>query len=164
MLRECTQAALLACTLGAVFDARLRAAQARDMAKAVLLDGCGSAWVEAGCDAVWLMDDDTLPKPCDAAEGEVSARLPGRFLTDRFSPGYGDLPLSLQPAICGALDTQRTLGLYVTDSCLLNPGKSVTAIVGVSDRPQMARVRGCRYCSMNQTCQLRKGGKSCGLS
>ena len=40
MLRECTQAALLACTLGAVFDARLRAAQARDMAKAVLLDGC----------------------------------------------------------------------------------------------------------------------------
>ena len=116
---------------------------------AVLLDGCGSAWVEAGC---------------DAAEGEVSARLPGRFLTDRFSPGYGDLPLSLQPAICGALDTQRTLGLYVTDSCLLNPGKSVTAIVGVADRPQMARVRGCRYCSMNQTCQLRKGGKSCGLS
>ena len=122
---------------------------ARDMAKAVLLDGCGSAWVEAGC---------------DEAEGELSERLPGRFLTDRFSPGYGDLPLSLQPAICGALDTQRILGLYVTDSCLLNPGKSVTAIVGVSDRPQMARVRGCRYCSMNQTCQLRKGGKSCGLS
>ena len=149
MLKECTQAALLACTLGAVFDARLRAAQARDMAKAVLLDGCGSAWVEAGC---------------DEAEGELSERLPGRFLTDRFSPGYGDLPLSLQPAICGALDTQRTLGLYVTDSCLLNPGKSVTAIVGVADRPQMARVRGCRYCSMNQTCQLRKGGKSCGLS
>ena len=149
MLKECTQAALLACTLGAVFDARLRAVQARDMAKAVLLDGCGSAWVEAGC---------------DEAEGELSARLPGRFLTDRFSPGYGDLPLSLQPTLCAALDTQRTLGLYVTDSCLLNPGKSVTAIVGVADRPQMARVRGCRYCSMNQTCQLRKGGKSCGLS
>ena len=69
-----------------------------------------------------------------------------------------------QAALLACLDTQRILGLYVTDSCLLNPGKSVTAIVGVSDRPQMARVRGCRYCSMNQTCQLRKGGKSCGLS
>ena len=149
MLEECAQAALLACTLGAVFDARLRALQARDMARAVLLDGCGSAWVEAGC---------------DAAEEEISGRLPGRFLTDRFSPGYGDLPLSLQPALCGALDAQRTLGLCVTDSCLLNPGKSVTALLGVADRPQMARVRGCRYCSMNQTCQLRKGGKSCGLS
>ena len=97
------------------------------MAKAVLTDGCGSAWVEAGC---------------DEAEGELSERLPGRFLTDRFSPGYGDLPLSLQPTLCGALDTQRTLGLYVTDSCLLNPGKSVTAIVGVADRPQMARCAG----------------------
>lgn len=149
MLSQCHQAVLLACTLGPSFDAMLRTWQARDMASAVILDACGSAWVEAGC---------------DQAEAELSARLPGLYLTDRFSPGYGDLPLSLQPNLCGALDTQRTLGLYVTDSCLLNPGKSVTAIVGVADRPQMARVRGCRYCSMNQTCQLRKGGKSCGLS
>ena len=149
LLGECSRAVLLACTLGAAFDARLRAVQARDMAKAVLLDGCGSAWVEAGC---------------DEAEGELSERLPGRFLTDRFSPGYGDLPLSLQPTLCGALDTQRTLGLYVTDSLLLNPAKSVTAVLGVADRPQMARVRGCRHCAMNRTCQLRKGGKTCGLS
>ena len=40
MLRECTQAALLACTLGAVFDARLRAAQARDMAVDGRLEDC----------------------------------------------------------------------------------------------------------------------------
>ena len=149
LLGECSRAVLLACTLGAAFDARLRAAQARDMARAVLLDGCGSAWVEAGC---------------DAAEGGIAARLPGSYLTDRFSPGYGDLPLSLQPALCAALDAQRTLGLYVTDSLLLNPAKSVTAVLGVADRPQMARVRGCRHCAMNRTCQLRKGGKSCGLS
>ena len=45
-------------------------------------------------------------------------------------------------------DTGRTLGLHVTDSLLLNPGKSVTAIIGVSHRPQMARVRGCRYLSL----------------
>ena len=40
----------------------------------------------------------------------------------------------------------------------------VTAVIGVSDRPQMARVRGCRYCAMNETCQLRKGGNTCGIS
>ena len=49
MLEGCGKAALLICTLGAGFDARMRHMQARDMAGAVILDACGSAWVEAGC-------------------------------------------------------------------------------------------------------------------
>ncbi len=146
MLAECGRAVLLACTLGSGFDARLAAVQARDMARAVIVDACGSALVENGC---------------DAAEREIAARFPGLYLTDRFSPGYGDLPLSLQPAVCAALDTPRRLGLYVTESLLLNPVKSVTAVIGLSDRPQMARIRGCAYCQMRQTCALRKGGKHC---
>ena len=147
MLAQCDQAVLLGCTLGVEFDAMLRAEQARDMARAVMLNACGSAWVEAGCDQV---------------EREVSQRLPRRFLTDRFSPGYGDLPLSLQPAICGALDARRRIGIHVTEHFLMNPSKSVTAIIGLSDRPQMARIRGCGYCAMRETCTLRKGGKYCG--
>lgn len=146
MLEQCDQAVLLACTLGAQFETLLRAEQARDMAKAVILDACGSAWVEAGC---------------DQAEQELAARLPGRFLTDRFSPGYGDLPLSLQPDICAALDTPRRLGLHTTKHFLMNPSKSVTAIIGISNQPQMARIRGCAYCSMGETCAVRKGGKNC---
>lgn len=148
MLDDCDQAALLCCTLGAQFDALLRARTARDMAQAVILDACGSALVEAGCDAL---------------TEELAARAPGRYLTDRFSPGYGDLPLALQAPICAALNAGRRLGLSVTDSMLLNPGKSVTAIIGLSDRPQMARVRGCAYCAMQTTCALRKGGKHCAL-
>lgn len=146
MLELCDQAVLLACTLGAQFEALLRAEQARDMSKAVILDACASAWVEAGCDQV---------------EKELAARMPDRFRTDRFSPGYGDLPLSLQPKICAALDTQRRLGLHVTEHFLMNPSKSVTAIIGLSDHPQMARIRGCAYCSMRETCTLRKGGNHC---
>ena len=61
-----------------------------------------------------------------------------------------------------ALDAQRRIGLHVTNSLLLNPTKSVTAIIGLSDRPQAARIRGCAYCSMRETCALRKGGKHCG--
>lgn len=117
------------------------------MSRAVILDACASALVESGC---------------DAAEAEIKARFPDRYLTDRFSPGYGDLPLELQPSICAALDTPRRLGLHVTGSLLLNPGKSVTAVIGLSDRPQMARIRGCAFCSMRETCTLRKGGKTCG--
>ena len=147
MLAQCDKAVLLACTLGARFDTLLRAEQARDMSRAVILDACASALVESGC---------------DAAEAEIKARFPDRYLTDRFSPGYGDLPLELQPSICAALDTPRRLGLHVTGSLLLNPGKSVTAVIGLSDRPQMARIRGCAFCSMRETCTLRKGGKTCG--
>lgn len=148
MLGGCEKAVLLACTMGLQFDARLRALQARSMADALILNACGSALVEQGC---------------DEAEKEISARFPDLYLTDRFSPGYGDLPLETQKDICAALDVQRRLGISLTDSMLMNPSKSVTAIIGLSRTPQMARIRGCGYCSMKETCALRKGGKHCGL-
>lgn len=146
MLEDCDQAVLFLCTLGAGFETMIRAQQARDMARAVMLDACGSAWVEAGC---------------DETERELQARFPGRYLTDRFSPGYGDLPLALQPAVCNALDARRRLGVQVMDSLLMIPTKSVTAVIGLSDRPQAARIRGCGFCAMAETCTLRKGGKTC---
>lgn len=146
MLAQCSKAALLICTLGTSFDTLLRTEQLRDMSYAVMLNACGSAWVEAGC---------------DEAEQELSDRFPDLYLTDRFSPGYGDLPLDVQPSICTALDAKRRLGVYVTDSFLLNPAKSVTAIIGLSETPQAACIRGCAYCTMNKTCNLHKGGNYC---
>ena len=92
MLRSCSHAALLVCTLGTTFDALARQVQARDFADALLLDGFGGAYVEAGC---------------NAAEREIAAKLPGKYLTDRFSPGYGDMPLSAQPGLLATLDAQR---------------------------------------------------------
>ncbi len=148
MLAGCRRAALMVCTAGGRFDALLRTEEARDMARAVLMDGCGSALVEA---------------VCDEAEREIAARFPDLFLTDRFSPGYGDLPLDLQPALCAALDAARRVGVHVTDSLMLTPAKSVTAVVGLSDRPQAARIRGCAYCRLRETCSIRKGGKTCAI-
>jgi len=146
MLGECGHAALLVCTLGLTFEQHLRETQARDMARAVLLDALGSVMVEAGC---------------DRAQEEIAARFPEKHLTDRFSPGYGDLPLTLQPEICRITDSRRRLGVYVTETCLLNPQKSVTAVIGLADQPQRARIRGCGHCAMRNTCELRKGGHSC---
>lgn len=148
MLQGCDTAVLLCCTLGMEFEQRLRALERRDMGNAVILDACGSAWVESGC---------------DAAEREIAARFPGRHLTDRFSPGYGDLPLALQPAVLAALDAQRRLGVHLSDSFLMTPSKSVTAVIGVSDTPQPARVRGCGYCAMREKCDYRKGGTTCAV-
>ena len=146
MLAECDRCVLLAVTLGPAADTLVRAASARDMTEAVLLDACASALTESGC---------------GLAEKEIRARFPDLYLTDRFSPGYGDLPLDTQPAILSALDAGRRLGLYLTGSLLMNPSKSVTAVIGLAPVPQRARIRGCAYCAMNADCALRKGGHSC---
>ena len=146
MLSGCSRVILLCCTLGEAFDALLRAAQARDMARAVMLDACGSAYVEAAC---------------SAAEEAIAARHPGQYLTDRFSPGYGDLPLSLQPQLLQALDAPRRVGVTCTDSFLMIPAKSVTAVLGLSDTPRPSRIRGCAFCSMRDHCPYREGGNTC---
>ena len=143
MLEGCGKAALLICTLGAGFDARMRHMQARDMAGAVILDACGSAWVEAGC---------------REAEKAVAVRHPGWFLTDRFSPGYGDLPLTLQPDWLRILDAEKRLGVQAAESCQLIPAKTVTAVIGLSRQPQPARIRGCAYCALKNTCTARERG------
>lgn len=148
MLAQCDRAVVFCCTLGMEFDTMLRAWQARDMARAVILDAWGSAWVESGC---------------DEAEKEIAERFPGLFLTDRFSPGYGDLPLALQEDICRLLDLQRRLGIYMAENYFLTPQKTVTAISGLAESPQMARIRGCDCCAMRENCLLRKGGKRCAL-
>ena len=147
MLSDCDSAAVMICTLGFGFESELRTLQARNMADALIFDACGSALVEEGC---------------DIAEGEIAARLPGKYLTDRFSPGYGDLPLSLQEDILRILNAQKKLGVHLTDSLLFNPCKTVSAILGISDRVQPSRIRGCDYCKMKDICAIRKSGGSCG--
>lgn len=149
MLRECGKTVLLLCTLGAAFDRLLRTAQARDMTQALLIDACGSAYVE---------------QVCDAAEEEIAARFPDLYLTDRFSPGYGDLPLDVQPGLLRALDGEKRLGVCAGPSYLLNPMKSVTAVIGLSSQPQQARIRGCAYCALREGCVYRERGMTCGAS
>ena len=145
MLADCTHIAVLAASLGAEFDLWVRREQARNMGRAAMLDALGSAYVEAAC---------------DAAEAEIRARFPGKHLTDRFSPGYGDLPLALQPALLSVTGAHR-IGVTLTDSLLMNPQKSVSAIVGISDTPQPARIRGCAHCHLREHCAYRKAGTTC---
>lgn len=148
MLHNCTKAALMVCTLGSRFDSLLREYSLRDMSQALLLNGLGGAWVEALCDAV---------------EAEIASAVPGMYHTDRFSPGYGDLPLTVQSALLSAVNAQRRTGVTLLPSYLMNPEKTVTAILGLSEQPVPARIRGCGYCTMSQQCNLRKRGVTCGI-
>ena len=61
----------------------------------------------------------------------AAAVLAPAHLTERFSPGYGDLDMAVQKDLCLVLDTGRTIGVTLTESCMMVPVKSVTAIVGL---------------------------------
>ena len=84
-----------------------------------------------------------------------------KYLTGRFSPGYGDWPIGVQPLVAAALDTARRAGLCVTENDLMTPRKSVTALLGLSDHPVKGRLAGCGHCVLNTRCEYRKRGKTC---
>jgi len=141
MLSSCDEAVLIAGTMGAQSERLLLRMQAQDAAKAVLLDAVLSAGIEA------LMDAQE-----DALRSQVEES--GRYLTDRFSPGYGDMPMAQTREICAVLDAQRRIGLTVSKSGIMIPRKSVTAIMGVSHAPVARRAKGCAVCEMRETCAL----------
>ena len=145
-LSGCNRAVIMAATLTQEADKLIRQAAVTNMAESLAIDCLCSAAVE---------------QVCDRAEEEIFSRCSAPYRTWRFSPGYGDLPLSLQSSLLLALNAQRRIGLTVTDSSLLIPSKSVTAIIGMSDRPVERGGRGCTICNMRENCAYREKGNRC---
>ncbi len=151
LLKDCNSCIIMAATLGQKSEMLLRRAQITDMTEAVILDSCASSAIESVCEQI----NDDLRSEYENA---------GKFLTDRYSPGYGDMPLTLQPELCGLLQTEKRIGLSVSPGLTLIPSKSVTAIIGISDKPQKMREISCDLCRLRDTCKIREGGGSCGNS
>ncbi len=148
-LAGCRRAVLFCATLSAQADALIRRAESGDMLRALALDCCATAAVEQLCDQIEL---------------ELQGQFPGCFFPFRYSPGYGDLPLTLQGSLLALLDAPRQVGLCASASHILTPRKSVTAILGVADHPIQASVRSCLGCPAHDGCQYRKSGGHCGIS
>ncbi len=146
LLAGCEAVIFLAATLGAESESLIRRTQVRNMADAVILDACGSAAIENVCDNLCL---------------DLQTEFAPRYLTDRFSPGYGDLPFSQQPDFCRLLNAGRRIGVSLSPGGLMIPQKSVTALLGVSPVPVKRRARGCASCDLFLTCGYRKDGTGC---
>lgn len=148
-LLHSSQSCVLFCaTIGDEIEALLRRWQIKDMASAAMLDACASSAAE---------------KLCDRAEKDLRAQYGerGLYLTDRFSPGYGDLPISVQKDFCNELDTARKIGVHVSADGIMIPRKSVTAFLGVSDMPQKSRDEGCTDCQLFNSCKFRESKVTC---
>ena len=101
------------------------------------------------------------PKLGGVAEYE---KFPGCSFPFRYSPGYGDLPLEVQGPLLELLDAPRRAGLCATQTHLLTPRKSVTAILGAADGEIERTKRSCLGCPAQGSCQYRKAGGHCGIS
>ena len=144
--------ALMACTLGMESEREYRRLAAVSPADGAMFGSCCSALVEAAANAV---------------EGQVIevARREGMVTNWRYSPGYGDLPLDVQPAFLDALDATRRLGINVTPTNMLVPVKSVTAVIGLFDK-ESAGFDGradetCASCPAAGDCDFKKRGTTC---
>lgn len=141
-LQGCTRAYLMAATLGEGVDRLMTRFAATDATRMVLLQAVGAACLEAVLDDLareWL----TLPE------------MQGLSLRSRYSPGYGDFPLDCQKDLIRLLDAPRRIGLSLTQSHMLSPLKSVTAVAGIGLPLQPRFEHACALCSKTD-CSLRE--------
>lgn len=149
-LKDARSCILLCCTLGMQTERRLRALGAADPLDAALYDAACSAYVE---DVV-----DELDRRLRSAAAET-----GLAANWRFSCGYGDCPLDAQAGILAALDAGRLCGVTATDSGILLPRKSVTAMIGLFDGPvrDASSRPSCNICKLRGSCSYRARGTTC---
>ncbi len=118
-LAGCHAAILFAATIGIGIDRLIAKYGAISPSKALFMQGLGAERIESLCDAF-------------SKEMEKSCAEKGAYTRPRFSPGYGDLPLSVQEDIFRVLTPHRKIGLSLNESLLMSPTKSVTACIGIS--------------------------------
>ena len=122
-LAGCERVLLFAATVGMGIDRLIAREGVRSPLRALLLEAIGNAHAEALCDVF-----------CREAAEKYAGE--GLLLRPRYSPGYGDLPLSLQKDVFAALSLPTRLGISLSDTLLMTPRKSVTALAGL--RPMCA--------------------------
>lgn len=133
-LRGCSEAVLFAATIGAGVDRLLRRYSATSPSRAVVMQAAGAAYIEAWCNEI-----------NDRLKAEAKSR--GLYLRPRFSPGYGDFPLENQREIFEALQVEKRVGITLTQSLLMVPTKSVTAVIGAGMEDLSCAREGCETCS-----------------
>ncbi len=145
----CNECILMGVSLGKQTDMLLRSVQVLDMAKAVLIDAAASVLIEQYADYI----EENLRK---------DVQKEALFLTGRFSPGYGDFPLSVQKDILWLISAEKQIGMGQTKDGMLIPAKSITAVLGISKTDKKGYLAACDECSMKEKCQRRKEGVLCG--
>lgn len=150
LFKHCDKSAVMAATLGFEVEKRIKYYSMTNLSKALAFDACAAACIECLCDVAQVEIKEL------AAKEDCS-------ITFRYSPGYGDVPISHQGEILSALNAQKLIGLSALESSILVPRKSVTAFIGF-DKSNNNEIheKSCLNCSMFGNCAFSKEGvKGC---
>jgi len=115
-----------------------------DLSHSIILDTYGSAAAEAAADVA----EEDIRKVIAAG---------GLKYSSRFSPGYGEWDVREQKWIVPALEG-KTIGVYLTEGCMMVPRKSVTfAVTYGEEAVELHDGNMCDACDM-EDCRFRRAG------
>lgn len=120
-LAGCSEAVIFAATIGIYTDRQIQKETILSPSRACVYQAVGATVIEAVCDEFneWIRRNEENK---------------GNSLKPRYSPGYGDVSLEIQKDIFRELDCAKWIGVTLTDSLLMIPEKSVTAIIGIKKK------------------------------
>ncbi|MDH3217490.1 MAG: hypothetical protein OEN01_14605, partial [Candidatus Krumholzibacteria bacterium] len=147
-LHHIDQLAMCLVTIGERLEGEVqRQKEKGELGRALLFDAFGSAVAEATADAA-----ETI------IQGAVAER--GLRCSQRFSPGYSGWRVDEQEWILPALDGQ-SLGVALTEGCMMCPRKSITFAMTIGDHPVEVRTANiCDSCGA-VNCPLRHTPHNC---
>lgn len=136
-IKDCSRILVFGATLGIGSDHLIQRYSRIQMSKAVVMQAAAAAMIEAVCN-----------EACQSLREEYEAK--GLYLRPRFSPGYGDFSLECQEFLLRGLEADKRIGIKLTESLLMMPSKSVSAVIGVGEQPGRCDVRGCEVCQKKE--------------
>ena len=132
-LARCEKIICLAATVGIEIEHEItRRFNQGNYTSAILLDSAATSAIEQVANAV---------------ENSIKHKFSkdGFKTCWRFSPGYGDFPLEDQPQVF-ELSCASKIGIVLTESMMLEPRKSITAIIGLHRSIEEKSRRTCEIC------------------
>ena len=140
-LAGCDECFIICATAGVGADTFIRTMSVTGSVYGLVADAAATAAVEAVCDSV----ENQLRESLKAEK---------RYLTWRYSPGYGDFPFTQQPDILSLLKADRLIGVTCNESCMMIPSKSVTAVMGIAKTKPTDKTRSCDRCPNKENCNF----------
>lgn len=110
-LSGCERVVVFAATIGPGIDRLIKKYTRSDSVKALFMQAIGAERAETMCNLF-----------CDTFSEK---------LRPRFSPGFGDLKLSIQPEVLALTNAKKNLSITLDEGFLMSPSKSVTAFAGI---------------------------------